>query len=131
MAVLVGIADAHHAAVGEPHAPRALDLQEERFDRIVDVRELLHPCDRRLAALDVGARPVRHDALALDAAAHALVLELGIELGQVDRQQIVGRARTAARDGAPSGAAAGEQRLVVAGDHPGVAAVGGRRPGRG
>ena len=41
VAVLIGVADAHDAAVGEAHAAGALDLQEERLDRILDVDERL------------------------------------------------------------------------------------------
>ena len=69
MAVLVGIAHAHHAALGEAHAPRTLDLQEESFDGIVDIDELAHPVHRGFAAFDVRARPVRDHALAFDAPA--------------------------------------------------------------
>ena len=44
--VLVGVAHAHHAALGERDAARALDLQEEGLDRILDVAEHL-VADRR------------------------------------------------------------------------------------
>ena len=94
MAVLVGVVEAHHRAVGERDASRSLDLEEERFDRIGDVRERLAG-EQRGIALDLRARPVRNDLPALDAAAHALVLELRMQLGQVDDEQIVGRRRTA------------------------------------
>ncbi len=122
MTVLIGIADAHHSALGEAHAAGALDLQEERFDGIRDVDEHLVG-DRCAPVLDVGARPIGDDALALDAPAQPLVLELRVELGQIDRQQVVRRRvqRHAVARGAC--AAAIEQRFVVAGDHAGVAPV--------
>ncbi len=122
MPVLVRVAHAHHAALGEPHAARTLDLQEEGFDRIVDVDELL-ALDRRLAVLDVRARPVGNHAPAFDAAAQPLVLELRIELGQVDGQQVVGRRVQRDAVARRARATAGQQRLVVAGDHSGVAAI--------
>ena len=54
MAVLVRVADAHHAAVVERYAARALDLQEEGVDRIVDVHERLAreraPCRASMSA---------------------------------------------------------------------------------
>ena len=89
LTVLIRVPDAHDAAIGEPHPPGALDLQEKGFDRVVDVEQFLAR-DRRLSRLDIGTRPVRHHALAIDARAHALVLEFGIEFGQVDGEQVVG-----------------------------------------
>src|SRR5205814_1676212 len=77
--VLIGVAHAHDSPLGQLDAPRTLDLQEERLDRVIDEDELLAH-DGRLSGLDVGALPVRNHALAVDPAAHALVLELRIEV---------------------------------------------------
>ncbi len=116
MAVLVGVIDPQHAAVGQADAPGPLDLQEEELDRVVHPGQRL----RRQTALlgeDFAARPVGHDLVALDPAAHALALEFGKEVAELDGQQVVGH--PVHREGvAPVGlAAAVEQRLVVAGDH--------------
>src|SRR6185436_5267707 len=68
MAVLVGVADAQALAVGETDLPRALDLQEEELHRVVRPGD-----DRRgkfrVARLDLGARPVRHEAAPFEPAA--------------------------------------------------------------
>ena len=79
MAVLVGVAEAHDGAIVQRDASRALDLEEERFDRIGDVGERLAR-ERRGIALDA-RRAVQYGTTlrALHAAAHALVLELGIQ----------------------------------------------------
>jgi hypothetical protein len=66
----------HHAAVVELHSARSLDLQEECVDRILDEHERL-AIERRLAALDVRAQPVRHDLTPLDAARGHLSLSSG------------------------------------------------------
>ncbi len=122
MPVLIGVAHAHHAAVGKLHAARTLDLQEEGFHRIVDIDQF-PAFDRGLAVLDVRARPVRDHTPSLDPAPQPLVLELGIELGQVDGQQIVGHRIQRNAMAGRAGAAAGQERLVIAGDRSGVAAI--------
>ena len=96
-AVLIGIAKAKDTAFGELHPPGALDLQEERLDRIVDENEhlALKGCS---AGLDVRAGPVRDNALAVNATAQSLVLQFGVEFGEIDGQKIVRRARRADSD---------------------------------
>ena len=74
----------------EPHPARALDLQEERLDRVVDIDDLLAR-DGSGPVLDLGAREVGHDAAAIEPAAEAKVLRLGHYRGEVDHEQIVGR----------------------------------------
>src|SRR5262249_52261558 len=115
LAVLVRVPQAQDAALGESHPAGALDLQEERFDGVVDEDERL-ALERRLAVFDVGARPVGDDALAVDAAAHPLVLELRIDLAQVDGQQVVGWREQRITVLLGTNAASVEKRLVVAGD---------------
>ena len=124
LAVLVRVPDPHDASVGQLHASGSLDLQEERFDGIVDVQQFL-AADRSLPCVDIGARPVGHDALAVDARTHALVLEFGIEIAKLDREQVVRRPveRNAVAFVALSTAV--EQWLVVAGDEALGLAVGG------
>ncbi len=123
MAVLVRVAHAHALAVGQLHLSRALDVQEEDVDRIV------HPCD--LASLeqprivvDVGARVVRHDAVALDAPAQALVVQVRIERREVDGEQVGRRRVDRVLVARGARAAAVQQRLVVAGDHAARRVVG-------
>ena len=53
-AVLAGIADPHHAAVGQPQPPRALDLEEEEVDRIGRPGDL-QPAPGQRALLDLAA----------------------------------------------------------------------------
>jgi hypothetical protein len=101
--------------------PRALDLQKERFDRILDIDQHL-PVERRVPRFDIGSRPIGDDTPAFDAAAQPLVLQFRIELGQIDRQQIIGNRVQRYREPRCFGAASGEQRFVIAGDSPGVAA---------
>ena len=54
-AVLVGIADAHDRAVGQPQPPGALDLEEEQVDRVGRPGDL-QPLAGQRAVLDLGAR---------------------------------------------------------------------------
>src|SRR3989442_1183359 len=126
LSVLVGVSDAHDAAFGETDAARALDLQEERLDGIVNEDELLAG-QRRCACFDLLSRPVRNYALALDAATQPLVLELGVELDEVDRQQIVRRRVERITVLLALDAAAVEQRLVITRGEAGVLAVRGER----
>jgi hypothetical protein len=81
------------------------------------------PASDGRAALELGARPIRNDFFPLDAATHALVLELRIQVGKLDRQQIVGRRVERDRELRCARARAGEQRFVVACHQAGIAAV--------
>ena len=116
IAVVRIVADAQRRAVLEDHARRALDLDRDQVERILDPADLeLLPVER--AGLDGAAIVVRHEIVALGAAADAaaLVRERGRALlvavgDQVTRPAIdrhgkfgTGRAR------------AGDHRLVVAG----------------
>src|SRR5207237_5887755 len=74
---------------------------------------------------DVGARPIRHDAPAVDASAKALVLELGIERHEIDDEQVFGYAVERRAILLRRRARSSEQRLVIAGDET-CAAVRGR-----
>src|SRR5439155_20210073 len=71
--------------------------------------------------------PVRNHALALDAAAQPLVLELGVELDEIDRQRVVRGGVEGITVLLASDAAAIEQRLVVAGGQARVLAFRGER----
>ena len=114
-AVLVGIADARGLAGGQAHLTRALDLQEESIDRIVDPEQLELASGKR-TAVDRGAIGIGDELALLDPATDPATLELGIELAQIDTDQI-GRApiqRIAVRGvGCPR---ALQKRLVVAGE---------------
>src|SRR6184192_4127676 len=88
-AVLVRVADSHHAAIGKLDPTGTLDLQKERCQRIVDVKELLAR-EHRPACFDVCARPVGKDPLTLEAAAQTLVGKLGIRLSEIDNEEIIG-----------------------------------------
>ena len=120
MPVLIGVPDAHHAAIVQLDSARALNLQKERVDRIGDERDRLVPHDH-IAALDVGARPVRHDAPAVEPTAQALVLELRIERRQIDDQQVVRYAVERNAILLCRSARSHEQRLVIAADETDVA----------
>ena len=58
--VLPGIADPHDAAVGRAQPARALDLQEEEFDRIGRPGDL-EPASGERAVLDLGAVVIGHE----------------------------------------------------------------------
>ena len=116
-AVLRGIADPHHAAVGQPQPARALDLEEEEVDRIGRPGEL-EPAPGKRALLDRGA-VVIGDVMALlvDPAAAALARSAGLASSRsggrpVDRHVVAGLA----------GAAAADLGLVIAGGEGGAVA---------
>src|ERR1017187_2097605 len=73
ISVLIRVADAHGAPVGKVDAARALDLREERFNRVVQPNELPSR-QSSFSCFDVRSRPIRHDALAVETAANALAL---------------------------------------------------------
>ena len=86
-AVLALIADPHHRSVGQPQPARALDLQEEQFDRIGRPGD-----DRRAtverALLDRGAIVIGDEALARDATADLLALERIAEQPEIDIDEV-------------------------------------------
>jgi len=117
MAVGVGVADADHRAVAQAHPARTLHLQEERLDGVVD------PDEFGAAQPLLGqfrARPVRHHPRAcvglLQPAAQPQVRQFRIQRRQVDAQQVGRRAAQRHDEGRAAGAAAVQERLVVAGD---------------
>ena len=108
VAVLRRVADPDHGAVVEPHLARALDLEEELGDRIVDP-EQLEVAARERAALDLGARVVGQELAVADPAIDRVAGELGVEAAEVDAQQVRGRRmerHRIARAGAPRAVAA-------------------------
>ena len=115
MAVLVGVVQAHRAAVGQADPAGTLHLEEEEFDGIIDIEQRLA---RQLVALgrDFGPRPVRQHLVALQPAAHALVLQLREHCRQVDGQQVVRHATHRLLDAFGPQPAAAQQGLVIAGD---------------
>src|SRR5207244_4326105 len=97
-----------------------------RLDRIVDEDELLAD-QRRLPRRYLCARPVGDYAISIDAPAQALVCELGMELGQIDGQQIVRRRIKRIPIAFAANAAAVEQRLVITGCDTALLAIRGAR----
>src|SRR5262249_7919697 len=99
----------------ESHAPRALHLEEERLDRVVDPEQLLAGhwggAARNLRACVVG-----HHALAIDPPSKPHAAKVGISRGQVDRQQIVRGTVEGVYEGTRLGPAAAQKRLVIPGD---------------
>mgnify|MGYP003694539461 CR=1 FL=1 len=69
--------------------------------------------------------------LPLDAAAHALVLQLGIKRREIDGEEIVRNGVKRRSEFLGRRARSGEQRLVITGDESRVAAVGGNARGTG
>ena len=128
VAVGVGIADAHLRAIGKLHPARALDLQEESLDRVVDPQQFVAG---QAAAPQLAARRIRDHALAAGCvdqlAANALAGQLGMQALQIDDQQVVGAAVQRHREARAALPAAHQQRLVVTGD---AAAVGHRQHAR-
>ena len=125
MPVLVGVPEAHDAAIGQRDATRALDLQEERIERVGDVRD--HACRvRRGAALDLARlSKARRDDLRCGLARARPAARGG---GRRVRRR-AGRRGTAysgTRKRSVRLARSCEQRLVIAGHQPVDAAVGGR-----
>jgi len=123
VAVLVGVADPKRLAVGQLHSSGSLYLEKERFDRVVDPEDFLAG-DGSRAAGDFRARVVGDYALALDAAPQAHSAQLRIRRGQVDGEQIVGRTVDRIHERGRFGAAAAQERLVVAGNQSVECAVG-------
>jgi hypothetical protein len=122
-AVVIGVTDAQRLSVVERDATRALDLQEEELDRVLHPRDF--PAGERRASLpDLRAIVIGHDAPAVDTPSQPQTLKLGICLGQVDFQEIVGHAIDGVAIARSGPAAAAELRLVVSRDQPLVAAVG-------
>ena len=120
--VLVGVAHPKPLAVRQLHLAGALDVQEEELDRVID------PCDlgaleRGGRLVDVAAREVGNDAAAFEAPPQAPVLEIGVDRGQVDREQVLGHAVDRVAIARRARAASAQQRLVVAGDEAGVGVV--------
>jgi hypothetical protein len=115
MAVLLGVADALVAAVGQLDASRALYLQEEQLDRIGDPEERLAGEGGRLRG-EFRARPVGDHLAPVEAAAQAEILQLRIQLAQIDHQQVVGHAVDGVGERLAPLSAAAQQRLVIAGD---------------
>jgi hypothetical protein len=96
VAVLVGEGQARHAAVGQADAPRALDLQKEEFNRVVDPEQNATALGL-VAPGDLGSRVVGNDLVALQATAQAQVLEFRLDGAEIDVQQVGGAPRTASR----------------------------------
>ena len=120
--ILVGVSDSHRSAFCQRHAARPLDVKKKCVEGVVDPDQLLAR-KRCTPGVDVGARPVRHDTLAIDAAAHAPVFELGKKLRQVDSQEVVRSGIQRITIALVATAATLQQRLVIAGHEPGIASV--------
>ncbi len=116
MAVLVGVTHADAFAIVELHLPRALDVQEENVDGVVDPGDLAAG-ERCVPLVDVAARVVRHDAIALEAAAQALALQVRIDRCEVDGEQVLRHAIDRVPVPVAARAASAQQGLVVTRDH--------------
>ena len=121
MPVLVAVAETHHAAVVEPHAARALHLQEECVDRIVDPEQFL--ARKQIAAGDLATARVGNHALPLQLAAQAQVCQLRMHAAEIDHEQVLRHAVNGRGKALAARAAAAQQRLVVTGHQPAVARV--------
>jgi len=129
MAVLVRIADPDEATVPQLKATRALDLEEERIDRIVRPADDRPGCRagcaaRRLAgaglpAFGLRAAVVRDDPLAVQTAAQPQALESGLHVREVDRQQVRRPAAQGHLRRVLLRQATGQKRFVVAGHQAG------------
>ena len=122
MAVLVGIADGQHLAVRQPDAAGTLDFEEEQRHRIV------HPSEhdlvgRALAVADLGARVVRHHAIAVESPAITLALQFRIERAEVHRHQIIRSSVERITEALGLDRASVQQRFVIAGDEALAVAV--------
>ena len=120
MAVLVGVADADVLAVLQAHLPRALDLEEEELHRVAAPRD--HRRGEVAARVDLRARVVGHQPPAVEASAQAQRPRLGTDGTEVDHHQVGRHAEDREAVRLARRAAAVDDRLVVAGDHPAVAA---------
>ena len=123
LAVLIGIGHADNLTVRQLHAARALHLQQKGVECIIDPHQLFTA--QRRVAVDDRALGVRHNFAALHATAHALALELRIQVGQLDAQQVIGHAIKRRVVAAAGLARAAQHRFVIAGDQPGLAAAAG------
>ncbi|MNF66794.1 hypothetical protein D3C84_485920 [compost metagenome] len=113
MAVLVGVADAQLPAVFQLDAAGALDLQELQVHRVPQPGQ-----HRRLDALfaNGGGVVIGLEEAALQAAAQALALELGVEAVQRDHHHVLRDAVDRHLGLLAAFQAAGVDRFVVAGD---------------
>jgi hypothetical protein len=114
MPVLVGVSKAQSLAVLELHLAGSLDVQEEGVDRVVDPDQLAS-LQRRGIAIDVAAREVGHDAIALELAAQALALQLRVHRREVDHEHV---RRRRVQGIAVSGCCAGGCRSTAARNSP-------------
>ena len=120
VAVLIGKAYPHKAAVRQRNASRALNLQEESVNGIV------HPSDG--PAIHVGALlyggtiVIGDDASPFEFAAKTQSFERRIEFGQVNDEEIVGHAVNRVDVRRRFRAATAKKRFVVAGGKPGFVA---------
>ena len=108
------------AAVLEHHPARALDLQEEKGDRHRRCRTA--PAHPTPLALICGAVGIGHQRVPRHLAGNMLALQLGIEQAQIGAHQIGRQAIDRRLEGAVSGAAAADLRLVIAGEQAVIAA---------
>ncbi|KAG1166908.1 hypothetical protein G6F35_017923 [Rhizopus arrhizus] len=125
MTILFRIGQPYLRAVSQAHPARALDLQQLQVHRIGQPGQ-----DWRLGpfAGDRAGVVIRLEYLAVDTAAQALALQLGIEAVQLHHDQVIGRAVHRHRRLVGAGEAAGVDRLVVAGNQPvGLVAAGTQR----
>lgn len=129
VAVLPRVANAQQRAVLVAQAPRALDLEKEEGDRVLDPGEL-EPPPRERAALDLRAVEIGEEAPPVDPPGDLAPREVALELAEVDEHAIAGNAVERVDEAPGPAAPGGELRLVVAGQEPLVLAAVGRRPGR-
>ena len=115
MAVLIGVADAQQCAGVEPDATGPLDLEEEQFDGVIHPGQL---ATGRCAApgIDVGPAEIRHQLAADQAPANPHSLELRIQLGEVDHDQVIGYRIQGMPIALVAGAAAVQEWFVIAGE---------------
>src|SRR5690606_9855402 len=113
-AVVVGVSQANHLAVGQLNPTGTLNLKEEGFDRII------HPNDGGGLTVgrsrNLGTRVVRDDPLAVQFAPHPLAGQFRIDATEVDGEQVLRRLIQGPLILAGALARAMYQRLVIACD---------------
>ena len=116
MAVVRVVIDAQQRAVGQPHARRALDLDEQEIVRVLEITDL-QIAGRERAVLDLRAVEIRRVFAARDAAHHAAAVGEALRLALAPHVDEVARAAVKRHlEVVGLDARAVDDRLVIAGE---------------
>ena len=88
---MTGVADADDAAVRQQDPARALHLQHEDIDRIIEPQHLEAATLER-AVVDIPARVIGHEPAGFDAADDSMAFQLRIEVAEIDLHMVFGHA---------------------------------------